>query len=75
MRGLWWVIIGAVGIIGGASGQLVLRGTDSSLGLIIVGSCAALFGVYQLVSDAKKKKAAAAANTSATSASAENQPE
>ena len=63
-----------VGIVGGASGYLELRGFNSTLGLIIVGACAVLFGIYQLVSDAKKKKAAAAATTS-TAMSAGTKPE
>jgi len=42
------IVIGAVLVIGGLSGQFVLRGTDSGPLLALVGGALALFGVYQL---------------------------
>ncbi len=65
MRGwtLWLVIIGVVSIAGGASGKMVLRGTDSSLGLVIAGVVFVVLGVGLYVWDLKKKKAAAPADS------------
>jgi len=62
MRGLWSVLVGLVMIIGGASGQLALRGTNSSTALIVVGVCVLAFGGYQLIADWRKKQAAAASS-------------
>jgi hypothetical protein len=49
---MWNIVIGAVFIIGAASGQLVLRGTGSSIGLGILGAGLVVWGVAQV---ARKK--------------------
>ena len=46
---MWNILIGIVFIIGGLSGNLVLRGTDSSELLIVVGVGLLLFGGYQML--------------------------
>lgn len=46
---MWNILIGIFFIIGGLSGNFVLRGTDSSELLIIIGVGLALFGGYQLM--------------------------
>lgn len=48
MRGLLNIIVGGVFIAGGASGEMVLIGTESSGALMGVGVLIALFGVYQM---------------------------
>jgi hypothetical protein len=42
------IVIGAVLVVAGLSGELVLRGTDSGPLLALLGGAVALFGVYQL---------------------------
>jgi hypothetical protein len=51
---MWNIVIGVVFIVGAASGKLVLRGLDSSLGLGVVGAGLVIWGIFQLTS---KKKA------------------
>ena len=46
---MWNILIGIIFIIGGLSGNLVLRGTDSSELLIVVGVGLLLFGGYQML--------------------------
>ncbi len=41
---MWNIIIGAVFVIGGLSGQLALRGTGSSTALVVVGAGLVLWG-------------------------------
>ena len=48
MRGIINIIIGAVFIIGGLSGQLVLKGTNSGVGLAVVGGLLVAFGLWRL---------------------------
>jgi hypothetical protein len=50
MRGIVNIIIGAVFIIGGATGQLALRGTNSSVGIMIVGGFLVVLGLFRLKS-------------------------
>jgi hypothetical protein len=45
---MWNIIIGAVFIIGALSGQLVLIGTHSSLGLGILGAGLVVWGITQV---------------------------
>lgn len=45
------IIFGALFIIGGASGQLVLRGTNSSIALVIVGIILVIIGIVQMTSN------------------------
>jgi hypothetical protein len=47
---MWNIIIGLVMIIGGLSGNLALRGTDSSGLLAALGGLLLAYGVYQVVS-------------------------
>lgn len=51
---MWWIVIGIVGVVGGASGWLVLRGTNSSTALIVAGALAIAFGVFQMIFGSKK---------------------
>jgi hypothetical protein len=46
---MWNVIFGLVFIVGGASGQLALRGTNSSVGLMVLGGVLVLVGIFQMV--------------------------
>jgi hypothetical protein len=48
MRGIISIVIGAVLVIGGLSGKLVLRGTESGIGLAILGGVVILIGVWRL---------------------------
>ncbi len=44
------IIFGVLFIIGGASGQLALRGTNSSIALVVVGVIFVVIGIVQLSS-------------------------
>lgn len=44
---MWNIIIGIVFITGGLSGNLVLRGTNSSVALVIVGIALVIWGIIQ----------------------------
>ncbi len=46
---MWNIIIGLVMIIGGASGKLALRGTNSTAALIAIGVILLGWGVFQIV--------------------------
>jgi hypothetical protein len=46
---MWNIVIGAVFIIGGLSGHLALRGTNSSIALAAVGVGLIGWGLYQVV--------------------------
>lgn len=46
---MWNIILGIIFIIGGASGKLVLIGTDSSTALMVIGAGLCLWGIFQLV--------------------------
>ena len=46
---MWNIIIGLVMIIGGASGKLALRGTNSTAALIAIGVALLGWGVFQVV--------------------------
>ena len=48
-RGLVSIVIGAVMVIGGLSGNLVLRGTSSSGGLAVVGFIVIGIGIFRIV--------------------------
>ncbi len=53
-RGVITIIIGLVMIIGGASGQLVLKGTGSSGALAVVGIVMIGIGIFRIASAAKR---------------------
>lgn len=46
---MWNIVWGLVCVVGGASGQLALRGTNSSGGLMAVGGVLILVGIYQMM--------------------------
>jgi hypothetical protein len=48
MRGIINIIIGVVFVIGGLSGGMVLKGTQSGGGLAILGAILILFGLYRV---------------------------
>ncbi len=48
MRGLINIIIGGVFIVGGLSGNMVMRGTESSLALAGIGGVLVLLGLFRL---------------------------
>jgi hypothetical protein len=52
MRGIINIIIGLVMIIGGLSGNLVLRGTHSGGALAVAGAFLILLGVFRLARSA-----------------------
>ncbi len=49
IRGIVFLLIGAVLIVGGLSGRIVMRGTQSGGAMAMLGAVAVLFGVYRLV--------------------------
>ena len=49
MRGIVNIIIGAVMIVGGLSGVLVMRGTTSGLALAGVGALLVVVGIFRVV--------------------------
>lgn len=55
---MWNIVVGIIFIIGGLSGQLVLRGTESSGALVVVGILLFLWGVYQVTKKSSNKKKA-----------------
>jgi len=48
-RGLLSIVIGAVMVIGGLSGNLVLRGTESGGGLAVLGFVVIGVGVFRIM--------------------------
>lgn len=46
---MWNIIIGLVMIIGGASGKLALRGTNSTGALVAIGVALLGWGIFQVV--------------------------
>jgi len=46
---MWNIIIGLVLIIGGATGQLLLRGTNSSIALVVLGVALLAWGIYSKI--------------------------
>jgi hypothetical protein len=48
MRGIINIVIGVVMVIGGLSGQLVMRGTDSGTALAVIGGALIIFGLFRL---------------------------
>ncbi len=48
MRGLVNVIIGLVFIVGGLSGKLAMRGTQSGVALAAIGGVLLLLGIYRM---------------------------
>ena len=52
MRGILNIIVGLVFVIGGLSGGLVLKGTNSGGGLAIIGVLLILFGLFRLTRSA-----------------------
>jgi hypothetical protein len=53
---MWNLIIGIVFIIGGLTGGMALRGTQSGLALAALGAVLCIWGVVQLTSAAKEKR-------------------
>jgi len=49
MRGIISIVIGLVFIVGGLSGNMVLRGTNSGMGLAVVGLLITGVGVFRFV--------------------------
>jgi membrane-bound ClpP family serine protease len=52
MRGILNIIIGAVMIVGGLSGSLVMRGTESGVALAVLGGVFVVLGLFRLRSSA-----------------------
>jgi hypothetical protein len=46
---MWNIIIGAVFLIGGLSGKIAIRGTDSTVGASILGGVLIVWGIIQMV--------------------------
>ena len=46
---MWNIIIGAVFLIGGLSGRIAIRGTDSTVGASILGGVLIVWGIIQMV--------------------------
>jgi uncharacterized membrane protein YgdD (TMEM256/DUF423 family) len=52
---MWNIIIGVVFIIGGLSGQLALRGTESGPALAALGGVLLIWGIVQVVRNRKSQ--------------------
>jgi len=52
---VWNIVIGVVFIIGGLSGQLALRGTESGLALAALGGVLLIWGIVQVVRNRKSQ--------------------
>jgi hypothetical protein len=50
MRGIISIVIGAVMVIGGLSGKLVMRGTESGVALAVLGGVVIVIGLFRLKS-------------------------
>jgi len=50
MRGIISIVIGTVMIIGGLSGKLVMRGTESGVALAVLGGVIVAIGLFRLKS-------------------------
>jgi hypothetical protein len=48
MRGIINIVLGAIMVIGGLSGQLVMRGTESGVALAVIGGALIVFGLFRL---------------------------
>lgn len=48
-QNMWNIIIGAVFLIGGLSGKIAIRGTDSTVGASILGGVLIVWGIIQMV--------------------------
>jgi uncharacterized membrane protein YfcA len=46
---MWNILLGILFIIGGLSGNFVLRGTDNSELLVLIGVALAIYGGYQVL--------------------------
>ena len=46
---MWNIVIGIVFVVGGLSGQLALRGTNSSTAIAVVGGGLIVWGIVQMV--------------------------
>lgn len=46
---MWNIVIGIVFIVGGLSGKLALRGTQSGEALAVLGGVLAIWGIVQVV--------------------------
>jgi uncharacterized membrane protein HdeD (DUF308 family) len=55
MSNIITIIIGVVLIVCGLSGEFVLRGTDSSVAITVVGVAVTIWGVFRLIQERKKK--------------------
>ncbi len=51
---MWNILIGAVFIVGGLSGTMVMRGTESGIALAALGGAILLFGIYQMSTESKE---------------------
>jgi uncharacterized membrane protein YfcA len=60
------LIFGIIMIIGGASGKLVLIGTNSSTALVVVGVVVTAIGVFQMMSSKKSASENAAPSAQST---------
>ena len=48
MRGIISIVIGVVMVIGGLSGKLVMRGTESGIALAVLGGVLIAIGLFRL---------------------------
>ncbi len=46
---MWNIIIGIIFVVGGLSGQLVIRGTQSTAAAVAVGAGLIVWGIVQMV--------------------------
>jgi hypothetical protein len=50
MRGIVNIVIGGIFVVGGLTGNLALRGTQSGTAIAVVGVALILFGIFRIVS-------------------------
>lgn len=53
---MWNIIIGAIFLIGGLSGRIAIRGTDSTVGAAVLGGGLIAWGVYQMIRQSQNRQ-------------------
>jgi len=54
LNGILNIVIGAILIIAAQSGYFIMRGTQSAIGLVVIGALLIAYGLYQMIP--KKKE-------------------
>ena len=54
---MWNIVIGVIFILGGLSGTMALRGTQSTIGLAVFGAILVVWGIIQMSSNRRSGQA------------------